>query len=220
MKAMLLAAGRGERMGALTANRPKPLLKVAGETLLSYQVGRLVAAGVDEIVINVAYRADMIRAAVADLNSAVPIHFSDEQPAALETAGGIVQALELLGPQPFWLVSCDVVTDFSLGELELPPGQQGCLLMVPNPPHHPRGDFGVDAEGNLDFTSRRRTFGGIACLHPRLFEDLTPGFRRIRPVLTEAIARGQLTAHCYDGAWLDVGTPERLSRAEQSCSNK
>lgn len=220
MKAMLLAAGRGERMGELTAHRPKPLLEVAGQTLLSYQIGRLVAAGVEEIVINMAYHADMIRAAVRELNPAVPIHFSDEQPAALETAGGIVQALALLGPQPFWLVSCDVLTDFSLQELRLPAGKQGCLLMVPNPTHHPQGDFGVDERGNLDFTSHHRTFGGIACLDPSLFSSLAPGFRRIRPVFTDAIAAGRLAAHCYEGAWLDVGTPERLSLAAQTCSNR
>jgi MurNAc alpha-1-phosphate uridylyltransferase len=220
MKAMLLAAGRGERMGELTAHRPKPLLEVAGQTLLSYQIERLIAAGVEEIIINVAYHADMIRAAVDELDSAVPIYFSDEQPAALETAGGIVQALELLGPQPFWLVSCDVITDFSLAELELPPGKQGCLLMVPNPTHHPHGDFGVDERGNLDFTSHAWTFGGMACLDPRLFAKLTPGFRRIRPVLTEAIAAGLLVARCYEGAWLDVGTPERLGLAAQSCSSR
>jgi len=220
MKAMLLAAGRGERMGPLTADRPKPLLKIAGETLLSYQISRLVAAGVEEIVINVAYHGDMIRKAVERLNIDVPVHFSDEQPAALETAGGIVQALHLLGPRPFWLVSCDVVTDFRIRELRLPPDKQGCLLMVPNPPHHPSGDFGVDEWGNLDFNSQRRTFGGIACFDPGLFADLTPGFRRIRPVLAEAIAAGLLAAHCYDGTWLDVGTPERLAVAEQSCSSK
>jgi len=220
MKAMLLAAGRGERMGQLTANRPKPLLKLADETLLSYQIGRLVAAGVEEIVINVAYHADMIRKAVDGLTVAVPIHFSHEQPVALETAGGIVQALHLLGPKPFWLVSCDVVTDFCIRELKLPVGKQGCLLMVPNPPHHPNGDFGVDESGNLDFNSHRRTFGGIACLDPGLFADLTPGFRRIRPILTEAIAAGLLAAHCYEGMWLDAGTPERLAVAEQSCSSK
>ena len=217
---MLLAAGRGERMGELTANRPKPLLRVGGETLLSYQIGRLVAAGADEIVINVAYHADLIRAAVADLNSTVPIRFSDEQPSALETAGGIVQALQLLGTEPFWLVSCDVVTNFSPAKLRLPPDKQGCLLMVPNPRHHPGGDFGVDEHGNLDFSSPRRTFGGIALLDPRLFAGLKPGFRRIRPVLTEAIGAGLLTAHAYDGAWLDVGTPDRLKLAEQICSKR
>lgn len=217
---MLLAAGRGERMGALTANVPKPLLEIAGETLLSRQIHRLVAAGVEEIIVNLAYRGDMIRDAVDRLSPAVPVRFSEEHPAALETAGGIVQALALLGADPFWLVSCDVVTDFCLRKLKLSPAKQGRLLMVPNPQHHPGGDFGVDEEGNLDRVSPKLTFGGIACLDPNLFADLEPGFRRIRPVFETAIAKGQLTAYCYEGTWLDVGTPQRLADAEQICSSK
>lgn len=211
---MLLAAGRGERMGVLTDDCPKPLLKVGGETLLSRQIDRLIAAEAEEIVINVAYRGAMIRDAVTALAPAVPITFSEEHPGALETAGGIVQALPWLGSDPFWLVSSDVVTEFDITGLVVPPGKLGCLLLVPNPDHHPAGDFGVDDHGNLDMAFPTRTFGGMACLEPALFADLEAGFRPLRPVLDKAMAAGELVATCYDGPWLDVGTPERLARAQ------
>jgi MurNAc alpha-1-phosphate uridylyltransferase len=214
MKAMLLAAGRGERMGALTANCPKPLLEVGGGTLLARQIDRLVAAQVEEIVINIAYRGAMIRDAVTALDPPVPIRFSEECPAALETAGGIVQALPWLGRAPFWLVSSDVVTDFDITQLVVPADKLGCLLLVPNPAHHPAGDFGVDAQGNIDMAFNARTFGGMACLRPELFADLEVGFRPLRPVLEAAIAAGELVAEYYAGPWLDVGTPERLAQAQ------
>lgn len=210
---MLLAAGRGERMGALTADCPKPLLEVAGDTLLAQQIKRLVAAQVDEIIINVAYRGAMIRDAVAALAPPVPIRFSEEYPAALETAGGIIQALPWLGRDPFWLVSSDVVTDFDITRLVVPADKLGCLLLVPNPAHHPAGDFGVDDQGDINMAAKARTFGGMACLRPELFANLEVGFRPLRPVLEAAIAAGKLVAEYYAGPWLDVGTPERLAQA-------
>ena len=218
MKAMLLAAGRGERMGVLTERCPKPLLEVGGMTLLERQIRKLAAAGADELVINVAYRAEMIKAFVAAMQAPVRIRFSEESPAALETAGGIVQALPWLGEHPFWLVSSDVITDFDITRLEVPTGKLGCLLLVPNPPHHPGGDFGVDAHSVIDGYALPRTFGGMACFRPELFAGLEAGFRPLRPVLDAAIRTGELVGECYDGPWLDVGTPERLQLARASCA--
>ncbi len=217
---MVLAAGRGERMGELTANCPKPLLEVGGQSLLARQIARLVTAGVDEIIVNLAYRGSMIRDAVAALDPPVTIRFSEEHPAALETAGGIVQALPWLGQDPFWLVSSDVITEFDVSQLLVPADKLGCLLMVPNPIHHPGGDFGVDPGGKIDMAMQPRTFGGMACLRPELFINLEAGFRPLRPVLETAIAAGQLVAQCYDGPWLDVGTPERLALARDAIGRR
>jgi MurNAc alpha-1-phosphate uridylyltransferase len=213
MRAMILAAGRGERMGALTATRPKPLLELNGESLLDRLLGRLSAAGIRELVINLSYRGEQIRAAAGDGSRfGLRIAYSQEPEVPLETAGGIVQALPLLGSEAFLLVNADVVCDFDFARLQLGK-EQGRLVFVPNPAHHPAGDYGIDGDGRVTLDAPRRTYSGIALLSPALFAGLAPGRRPLSEVFEAAIARQELTGTLHRGLWFDVGTPERLSAA-------
>ena len=219
VKAMLLAAGRGERMGALTADLPKPLLSLGSETLIERHLRRLAGAGFGEIVINLSYRGGQIRSAVGDVTPwGQTVAYSEEGEPPLETAGGIVQALPLLGDEAFLAVSTDVVTDYDFAALRAVGAgfgrarvATGHLVLVPNPPHHPDGDFGLTPEGRLAATPPRYTFSGIAVLHPALFRGLAPGVRPLRDVLHPAVRRGALLGEVYAGLWRDVGTPERLA---------
>ena len=212
MKAMLLAAGRGERMRQLTDNVPKPLLSVGSETLIDRHLRRLAEAGVDEVVVNLSYCGDLIRQAVGDTSAwGQTVAYSDEGEPPLETAGGIIEALPLLGPERFLVVSTDVVTDFDFRVLM--GRDSACLVLVPNPPHHTRGDFGLADSGELSAEPPFLTFGGIALLEASLFQGLSRGARPLRPVFDAAIRRRELHGIVHDGLWKDVGTPERLTDA-------
>ena len=214
MKAMVLAAGRGERMGALTANRPKPLLEIGGVSLIERHVQTLARCGIDEIVVNLSYRGAQIRDRLgAGERFGLAIRYSDEGEPPLETAGGIVHALPLLGASPFLLVNADVLTDFDFATLAS--GAHSALVLVPNPAHNARGDFGCDDRGLVSAAPPLFTYGGIALLDPRLFAGLAPGWRPLKPVLDAAIARGELRAVQHRGLWVDVGTPERLEEARR-----
>lgn len=213
MKAIVLAAGLGTRMGGLTVSLPKPLLEVGGLPLVVHQIVRLAGAGVDKIVVNVAQNGDKIRAALGDGSRwHIELGYSDEGEVPLETGGGILRALPQLGPGPFLVVNADVLTDFDPAELSLD-GGEGTLLLVPNPDHHPEGDFALDAEGFVRAAGPRLTYAGLALLSPRLFAACSPGAQPLKPILDAAIARGTLRGHRYEGRWIDVGTPERLERA-------
>jgi MurNAc alpha-1-phosphate uridylyltransferase len=213
MKAMILAAGRGERMGALTARRPKPLLDIGGTPLIEHHVVRLAASGVEEIVINLSYRGAQIREHLGDGSRfGVEILYSEEGEPPLETAGGIVQALPLLGDEPFLLVNSDIYTDFDFAGLLAGP-REATLVLVPNPPHHPRGDFGVDALGRVCAAAPLLTYAGVALFAPRSFAGLAPGRRPLKPWLDAAVERRELRAEVFAGLWIDVGTPERLEEA-------
>jgi MurNAc alpha-1-phosphate uridylyltransferase len=216
MKAMILAAGRGERMGALTAHEPKPLLAVGNSTLIERHLAKLAAAGFRDVVINLSYLGARIRERLGDgARFGLAIAYSEEGEPPLETAGGIVRALPLLGAERFLLVNSDVYTDldlraFASGALA------STLLLVPNPAHNARGDFGLDERGQTTADEPKLTYGGVAVLETQLFADLTPGRRPLKPVLDGAIARGALRGQFYDGVWIDVGTPERLEEARRS----
>jgi N-acetyl-alpha-D-muramate 1-phosphate uridylyltransferase len=213
MKAMILAAGLGTRMGVLTDGRPKPLLDLGGESLIERHVRRLAAAGVEELVINIARNGEQIQAALGDgARWRTRIRYSVESDPPLETGGGIVNALPLLGPEPFLVVNADVLTDFDFARLRVDRGS-GLLVLVPNPPHHSGGDFGIDAEGRLTSGTPKLTFAGISVLDCALFADLVPGRRPLKPILDAAIERRLLFGERHDGLWLDVGTPERLAQA-------
>jgi MurNAc alpha-1-phosphate uridylyltransferase len=214
MKAMILAAGRGERMGALTADSPKPLLDVGATTLIERHLERLAASGVAEVVVNLSYRGAQIRERLGDGRYGMRIAYSEEGEPPLETAGGIVHALPLLGATPFLLVNSDVLTDFDFAALMHGP-QRSTLVLVPNPTHHPRGDFGLDGAGAVTTRAPLLTYGGIAVLEPALFAGCSPGRRPLKAVLDAAIAREALDGIRYDGLWLDVGTPERLAAARR-----
>ena len=238
MKVMLLAAGRGERMARFTAERPKSLLSLGPETLIERHLRRLAAAGFDDLVINLSYRGEQIRATVGETTRwGQTVRYSEEGEPALETAGGIVHALPLLGDEPFAVVSADVVTDFDFALLRRfgaapehaarpvpgdPPvpqrravAEHGCLVLVPNPPHRPGGDFGLTPRGMLDSAPPRYTFSGIAALRPALFYGLAPGARPLRTVLRPAVRRGALLGMLFEGLWRDVGTPQRLADVRQ-----
>ena len=229
MKAMVLAAGLGTRMGKLTEATPKPLLDVAGETLLGRQLRNLAAAGITDVVVNVARHGGLIREAVGDgRRHGVRVEYSDEGPEPLETAGGIVKALPRLGTEAFVLANADVLTDFDYRKLALD-GADGQIVLVPNPAHHERGDFALGADGFVGTLGgdgfagaqgESLTYAGIALLHPRLFADLSPGRRPLKPILDAAIARGALRGLRHDGLWIDVGTPKRLAEAREVAATR
>jgi N-acetyl-alpha-D-muramate 1-phosphate uridylyltransferase len=217
MKVMILAAGEGRRMLPLTATVPKPLLCVADKPLIVHQIEKLARGGLTDIVINHAYLGEQIVARLGDgTQYGVQLSYSPE-PAPLETAGGIIQALPLLGDAPFALVNADIWTDYVFAELPgvLPDGCLGHLVMVDNRTHHPQGDFALAADGLLLLASQQQgrqslTYSGISVFSPKFFMGLTPGFRPLRPLLEAAIAKGQLRGSHFRGTWMDIGTPARL----------
>jgi MurNAc alpha-1-phosphate uridylyltransferase len=216
MKAMILAAGRGERMGALTANEPKPLLDVGGVPLIERHLARLAAGGFRDVVINLSYRGERIRVRLGDGSRfGVKIDYSEEGEPPLETAGGIVHALPLLGAGRFLLVNSDVYTDLDLRAFA-DGARASTLLLVPNPAHNESGDFGLDERGSVTAQEPKLTYGGVAAFETQLFAGLAPGRRALKPVLDAAIARGELRGQFYDGVWIDVGTPERLDEARRA----
>lgn len=210
MKAMILAAGRGERMRPLTDQCPKPLLPVNGQPLIGYHLQRLAAIGVTDIVINVAHLAAQIVNTLGDgQDYGVRIQYSVEAE-ALETAGGIVQALPLLGEQPFIVLNGDVWIDYPLAKLLDCHPAQAHLILVDNPPHHPQGDFGLQQGLASCADQDCFTYSGLAVYHPDFFQDLPLGRHALGPLLRQKIAQQQVSAEHYDGYWLDVGTPQRL----------
>ncbi|MFP4207072.1 MAG: N-acetylmuramate alpha-1-phosphate uridylyltransferase MurU [Wenzhouxiangella sp.] len=213
MKAMILAAGRGQRLRPLTDHTPKPLLEVGGKPLIVHHLEALAVAGVGEVVINLAWLGHQIERTLGEGSAfGLKITYSHEPEGALETAGGIIQALPLLGNRPFITVSADIFCDYPLGRLldhEL--SGLGHLVLVDNPPHHPAGDFSLMADGQVGRGTPALTFSGIALLHPALFAARAPGRLALRPVLEQAIAAQALTGEHHGGLWSDVGTPQRLA---------
>ena len=212
MKAMILAAGRGERMRPLTDITPKPLLEVGGKALIVHHIERLKCSGFDEIVINVAHLGDKIIEALGDGSRwGVKIFYSDERDVGgLETLGGIVNAMELLGEAPFLVVNADIYTDyvfdaaFDLGE------KMAHLVLVPNPPQHPEGDFGLDGSVVCNEAQKMFTFSGIAYYNGALFKNRTPHKAPLAPLLRETIAKEQVSGEVFTKGWHDIGTPKRL----------
>lgn len=218
MKAMILAAGRGERMRPLTDGLPKPLLTVGGKALIVHHLEALARAGVREVVVNLAWQSAKLRAALGDGSAfGVQILYSDEGEVARETGGGILHALPLLGEAPFLVVNGDIWTDFPFGRLALGAAADARLVLVPNPPQHPRGDFSlagerVGEEDGPDVT--RHTYAGIGLYRPELFAGCAPGRFPLLPLLRRAIAAGRLQGEVYRGVWQDIGTPARLAALE------
>jgi len=214
MKALILAAGRGERMGMLTESMPKPLLTVADYHLIEYPLLRLKQAGITEIVINVFYQGEQIKAALGDGSRyGVSILYSEEKE-RLEVGGGILHALPLLGNQPFIVVSSDVLTDYSFTQLPRHLNGLAHLVMVDNPPFHPQGDFGLSA-GHVSLEARPKlNFGGIGVYTPELFASCRPGFLRWSEVMVKAIQQGLVTGEHYQGGWYNIGTAQDLQDAQ------
>ncbi|ESS73129.1 nucleotidyl transferase [Methyloglobulus morosus KoM1] len=217
MKAMILAAGRGERMRPLTDSTPKPLLPVAGKPLILHTISQLVSAGFTEIVINHARFGQQIEDKLDDGKAfGANIAYSPEGDEPLETAGGIINALPLLGNDPFLVVNGDIATDFPFAELKKASLDLIHLVMVDNPTHHAKGDFGLRSSGQLtDNDAQRYTFSGIGVYHPDLFINTLPGKRKLLPLLLEAIAAKKATGQHYSGFWMDIGTPERLDELDR-----
>jgi MurNAc alpha-1-phosphate uridylyltransferase len=225
MKALVFAAGKGERMRPLTEHTPKPLLKVRGKPLIEWHLERLAAAGATDVVINIAWLADGFEPALGDGSRwGLKLHYSREGAEPLETGGGMLHALPALGEAPFLAVNGDIWCDFDFRTLPAEPRGLAHLVMVDNPDHNARGDFALDTQGRLHADGATRlTFAGIGVYRPSLLKDwrevigpapgvdeMPPRFK-LAPLLRAAMARGEATGQHHRGAWTDVGTPERLA---------
>jgi MurNAc alpha-1-phosphate uridylyltransferase len=213
---MILAAGLGTRMGALTRQLPKPLLAVDGKPLIVHRVEALVAAGFTELVVNLAYLGDKIAAALGDGSRfGARIVYSREPAGPLGTGGGVKRALPLLGAAPFLLVNADVRCDYPLARLRRPLSGLAYLVLVDNPDHNPGGDFALGADGRLaNQGTPMLTFSGVSVIDPRLLHGVQGDDFSLTPPLRAAADAGQLFGEHYAGAWLDVGTPDRLAQAQ------
>jgi MurNAc alpha-1-phosphate uridylyltransferase len=211
MKAMILAAGRGERMRPLTDHTPKPLLTAGGKPLIEHTIERLVAAGLNDIVINHAHLGKQIEDRLGNGSRfAANISYSPEGEQALETAGGIINAMHLLGDGVFLVVNGDIATDFPFAELKNTAVDLAHLVLVDNPAHNTDGDFGLDSGQVVLNGEQRFTFSGIGLYRPELFCDIAPGPSKLAPILRKAISAGRVSGQKTDSFWMDIGTPERL----------
>jgi N-acetyl-alpha-D-muramate 1-phosphate uridylyltransferase len=212
MRAMILAAGRGERMRPLTDHTPKPLLQVRGKPLIHWHLERLAAGGVREVVINLSWLGDRLRAALGDgTRWGLHLHYSEEGPVPLETGGGIFRALPLLGAAPFLLINGDAFTDMDYTRLLLPAHCAAHLVLVANPPQHPQGDFSLRDGLVCETGGARWTYAGIGVCSAALFAGCSDGRFALLPLLRRAIGQGRLSGEVYGGMWHDVGTAARLA---------
>lgn len=221
MKAMILAAGKGERMLPLTRHTPKPLLQAGGKPLIQHHVENLAAAACDEIIINHAWLGQQIEAFLGDGSQfGVDIRYSAEgEP--LETAGGIIRALPLLGSEPFLIINGDIWTDYSFSSLLKKNDMQGLahLVLVANPAHHPQGDYYLEADSGLvrkdiPVGAGSLTYSGMALIDPALFAGMSDGKMALAPVWESYMAKDKVSGECYHGEWFDIGTVERLQALE------
>ena len=213
MMAMILAAGRGERLRPITDSTPKAMVTVRGEHLIDRHLYMLAKAGVDTVVINLGWLGDVIAGHVASGEQyGLHVVYSPEYDNVLETGGGIVRALPLLGNEPFWVVNADVFTDWAPPAGELDADVSGELFLVPTPPHRPNGDFSVHDGRLSNAEPRGYTYSGIARYRPAFFDGAAEGRFSIVPMMRKAADERQLAATVYEGMWEDVGTVERLKQ--------
>lgn len=225
MKAMILAAGRGERMRPLTDEMPKPLLTAGGKPLIVWHIEALVRAGLRDLVINHAHLGHQLEAALGDgARFGARIAWSPEAE-ALETAGGIANALPLLGEEPFAVINGDIACDFDFSQLRdtaammRNAGALAHLVLVPNPSHHPQGDFALRGGKVTARDAQMLTFSGIGLYDPLLFAGIARGVKaRLAPLLRAAIGEGKVSGELHAGRWMDVGTPERLAELDKILS--
>ncbi len=227
---LILAAGRGERLRPLTDSTPKPLLQVGSKTLLEHHLHKLKAQGFRDVVINLAWLGAHIRAHVgAGERFGLRVRYSDEPHGALESGGGIVQALRQLRSDPFVVLNGDILCDFNYASLQMATADDMHLVLVPNPPHHPAGDFGLaggrlvklaPAAANCAPTPTQSgwTYAGIGCFRRRVFAHRKPTRGTLSPIIERAIADNLASAEVYRGQWLDVGSAERLAYARQQAA--
>ena len=208
--AMILAAGRGERLRPLSDRLPKALVPVHGRPLIEYLLCALARAGVRDVAINLSWLGAMIRDRLGDGSEyGVRIRYSDEADSALDTGGGIRKALPLLGEKPFWVVNADIRTDFPFDSVALRPTDLAWLLLVANPAHNPGGDFGL-RDSRVGDRGPRHTFAGISVMRPALFDEVTAERFPLGPLLRKAATAGSVAGALYDGYWADAGTLKRL----------
>lgn len=214
---MILAAGRGERMRPLTDTLPKPLLLVAGKPIIQYTIEQLVTAGFNDIVINIAHLGQQIKQTLGDgkqFNAL--LHYSTEGNRALETAGGIIHALPLLGKEPFLVVNGDIANDYPFHTLRNKKIDLAHLVLIPNPQHRTEGDFHLAAKQLLAVQgSPTLTYSGIGLYHPDLFIHTPPGKIKLAPILRQAMLTHRVSGEEFNGFWMDIGTPERLQELER-----
>lgn len=228
-RALIFAAGKGERMRPLTEHTPKPLLAVGGKRLIEWHLEKLAALGVREVIVNTSWLAEQFAPALGDGSRwNLRLHFSHEGPEPLETGGGLLHALPLLGNEPFLVVNGDIWTDFDFAALPAKPRGIGHLVLVPNPPHHPQGDFALAADGRLHVRGYPiHTYAGIGVFRCDILADwletiadlpgkmLEPPRFPLAPLLYAAARRRALTGQLHAGVWADVGTPQRLAELDQ-----
>lgn len=216
MRAMILAAGRGERMRPLTDHTPKPLLQVGGKPLIVWHLEHLAQAGFKDVVINHAHLGEQIEQALGNGSQwGVRIQYSPEK-TALETAGGIANALPLLGDEPFLAVNGDTFTKVDFAKLQMASDKLAHLVLVNNPPQHPEGDFAIDGGELKNDGACKFTFSGVGIYHPSLFAGIRRSEpARLAPLLRQAIIDHKASAEHYCGVWHDIGTPERLIALNQ-----
>ena len=215
MKAMILAAGRGNRMRPLTDHTPKPLLQAGKHRLIEYHIHALVDAGLKDLVINHAHLGEQIEQTLGDgARYGARITYSAEG-TALETGGGIHRALPLLGDEPFVVVNGDIWTDFNYSTLSIDDGDLAHLVLVGNPKHNTKGDFALDQNRVHADGDSALTFSGIGVYRPALFDGCTAGAFPLAPLLRRAMSKGLVGGHHYAGRWMDIGTPERLQQLDR-----
>jgi MurNAc alpha-1-phosphate uridylyltransferase len=216
---MILAAGRGERMRPLTDRTPKPLLKVGGRSLLEYHLLALRAAGIVDVTVNSAHLSEQVSDFLGD-GARWQMRFchSPEPDGALETGGGIFNALRFLGDDAFVVVNGDIWCDFDYSRIPRLRHQLAHLVLVDNPPHNPRGDFALRRTRVVEDPAKQLTFSGISVLHPQLFAGCQPGRFPLAPLLRRAIGSGHVSGEHYRGRWSDIGTPQRLAALEAELS--
>jgi MurNAc alpha-1-phosphate uridylyltransferase len=226
-RALIFAAGRGERMRPLSDTTPKPLLSAGGKRLIEWHLEALARIGVREVVVNTSHLAEQFPTALGDgARWNLCIHYSYEGPEPLETGGGMLRALPLLGAAPFIAVNGDIRTDFDFSTLPQNPTGLAHLVLVDNPPHHPQGDFALSHDGRLRDPSphpgpleqagegEKLTFAGIGVYRPELLAGQRPGKYSVVPILRAAMRAGQVSGEHFRGAWSDVGTPQRLANLQ------
>ncbi|GAC1660350.1 MAG: nucleotidyltransferase family protein [Steroidobacteraceae bacterium] len=212
---MLLSAGRGERLRPITDTVPKPLVAVAGRPLIAWHLAALARAGVRDVVVNLSWLGELVRAALGDgRDFGVRIRYSEEGPIPLETGGGILRALPLLGAEPFLVVSADIWTDIDFGRVRLEPDAHAHLVLIHNPPHHPRGDFGLQGDLVVDHDGERLTYANVGVYRPEFFAGCAAGRFPLLQPLQRAIAARRVRGEVHSGQWYDVGTAERLAEVD------
>ncbi len=218
--AMILAAGRGERLRPLTWDKPKCLSQINGIPLLSYHLHQLIKSGFTRIVINHAYLGGLIRQYIATQTSSnIAILFSPEPAGGLETGGGIRQALPLLGNEPFLVVNADIITTFNYTDLPIVSSEQPHIVLVNKREETAHGDFGLSKSGFVTNTPKQYTFAGIACYHPALFQNQPIGRYSVTPLLRKLADKQRLTAQLFDGKWIDIGSLQGLKSAQKMFFN-